>query len=73
MSWGGGGGWCCIVFDIDGMLFEYFMNVFVNKNKNTFYNFFFSFHVFFARYAISNILEFTIFLFSHFMLSSAQK
>ena len=34
MSWGGGGGGgCCIVFDIDGMLFEFFMN-FLNIEKN---------------------------------------
>ena len=33
MSWGGGGGVCCIVFDIDGMLLEFFMN-FLNIEKN---------------------------------------
>ena len=46
-------GVCCIVFDIDGMLFEFFMN-FLNIEKN---NLFFSsiFQVFFAFHAISNI------------------
>ena len=39
-------GVCCIVFDIDGMLFEFFMN---------FLNIFFNFQVFFAFHAISNI------------------
>ena len=38
-------GVCCILFDIDGMLFEFFMNKI----------FFSIFHVFFAFYAISNI------------------
>ena len=48
-------GVCCIVFDIDGMLFEFFMN-FLNIEKNKIYIFFFSiFHVFFAFRAISNI------------------
>ena len=37
-------GVCCIVFDIDGMLFEFVMN-FLNIEKN----------VFFAFHAISNI------------------
>ena len=41
-------GVCCIVFDIDGMLFEFFMN-FLNIEKNKIKNFFFSkFHVFFT-------------------------
>ena len=35
-------GVCCIVFDIDGMLFEFFMN-------------FLNIHVFFALHAISKI------------------
>ena len=48
-------GVCCIVFDIDGMLFEFFMN-FLNIEKNKIEFFFFSiFHVFFAFHAISNI------------------
>ena len=48
-------GVCCIVFDIDGMLFEFFMN-FLNIEKNLILNCFFSiFQVFFAFHAISNI------------------
>ena len=48
-------GVCCIVFDIDGMLFEFFMN-FLNIEKNKILNNFFSkFHVFFMFHAISNI------------------
>ena len=44
---------CCIIFDIDGMLFDFFMN-FLNIEKNT--NKFSSiFQVFFAFHAISNI------------------
>ena len=49
MSWG------CIVFDIDGKLFEFFMN-FLNIEKKKINNFFSSkFHVSFAFHAISNI------------------
>ena len=44
-------GVCCIVFDIDGMLFEFFMN-FLNIEKK---HFFFKFHVFYTFHAISNI------------------
>ena len=48
-------GVCCIVFDIDGMLFEFFMN-FLNIEKNKILRIFFSiFQVFFAFHAISNI------------------
>ena len=48
-------GVCCIVFDIDGMLFEFFMN-FLNIEKNKILRFFFSkFHDFFTFHAISNI------------------
>ena len=48
-------GVCCIVFDIDGMLFEFFMN-FLNIEKNKILRIFFSkFHVFFTFHAISNI------------------
>ena len=48
-------GVCCIVLDIDGMLFEFFMN-FLNIEKNIFFFYLFSiFHVFFAFHAISNI------------------
>ena len=50
-------GVCCIVFDIDGMLFEFFMN-FLNIEKKKFKLLFFSiFHVFFAFHAISNITK----------------
>ena len=46
-------GVCCIVFDIDGMLFEFFIN-FLNIEKKC--KIFFSIvHVFFTFYAISNI------------------
>ena len=37
-------GVCCIVFDIDGMLFEFFMN-FLNIEKKKFKNFFFPLHL----------------------------
>ena len=48
-------GVCCIIFDIDGMLFEFFMN-FLNIEKNKIYNFFLSiFQVFFVFHVISNI------------------
>ena len=48
-------GVCCIVFDIDGMLFEFFMN-FLNIEKNKILRILFSkFHVFFTFHAISNI------------------
>ena len=45
-------GVCCVVFDIDGMLFEFFMNF---LNIEIFFFFFSIFHVFFAFHAISNI------------------
>ena len=49
-------GVCCIVFDIDGMLFEFFMNFFnIEKYKILIFFFFSKFHVFFAFHAISNI------------------
>ena len=48
-------GVCCIVFDIDGMLFDFFM-IFLNIEKNKMLRIYFSiFHVFFALHAISNI------------------
>ena len=51
-------GVCCIVFDIDGILFEFCMN-FLNIEKNKIFRFFFSiFHVFLAFYAISNVFFF---------------
>ena len=43
---------CCIVFDIDRMLFEFFMN-FLNIEKKEFKIFFFL--IFFTFHAISNI------------------
>ena len=43
-------GVCCIVFDIDGMLFEIFMN-FLNIEKNKISKF----HGFFMLYAISRL------------------
>ena len=48
-------GVCCIVFDIDGMLFDFFMN-FLNIEKNKIVRIFFlKFHVFFTFHVISNI------------------
>ena len=39
-------GMCCVVFDIDGMLFEFFMNFLnIEKNKILKYFFFSIFHV----------------------------
>ena len=46
-------GVCCIIFDVDGMLFEFFMN-FLNIEKKKFM-FCSIFQVFFAFHAISNI------------------
>ena len=43
-------GVCCVVFDIDGMLFEFLMNLFVILFVSIF-------HVFFAFHAISNIKQ----------------
>ena len=41
-------GVCCVVFDIDGMLLEFYMNYFLNIEKKKYLRFFFSkFHVFF--------------------------
>ena len=47
-------GVCCIVFDIDGMLLEFFMNFLNIEKKNLKYLFFSIFHVFFAFHDISN-------------------
>ena len=47
-------GVCCIVFDIDGMLFEFVMN-FLSIEKKNLWIFFSKFHVFFEFHAISNI------------------
>ena len=64
-------GVCCIVFDIDGMLFEFFMN-FLNIEKNKILRIFFSkFHVFFVScYFQHFFLEKQFFLISRFMLFS---
>ena len=48
-------GVCYIVFDIDGMLFEFFMNFFKYWKNKILRMFFSKFHVFFALHAISNI------------------
>ena len=53
-------GVCCIVFDIDGMLFEFVMN-FLNIEKNKITIFFSIFQVYFAFHAISNIVWIFIF------------
>ena len=46
-------GVCCIVFDIDGMLFEFCVNVLnIEKNVRICFSIF---QVFLAFYAISNI------------------
>ena len=48
-------GMCCIVFDIDGMLFEFCINV-LNIEKNKIWRILLSiFQVFFTFYATSNI------------------
>ena len=47
-------GVCCIVFDIDGMLFE-FVRSFLNIEKTKLHFFSPKFHVFFAFHPISNI------------------
>ena len=44
-------GVCCIVFDIDGMLFEFFMNFF-NIEKYKILNFFFSNFMFSSRFML---------------------
>ena len=49
-------GVCCIVFDIDGMLFEFFM-IFVNIEKNKILRFFFLILSHFTFYAIFNIKQ----------------
>ena len=68
---------CCIVFDIDGMLFEFCMH-FLNIEKNKIYFLFSKFHVFFTFHAISNIYKKNwckknLFLISRFMLFSTLK
>ena len=50
-------GVCCIVFDIDGMLFEFFMN-FLNIEKNKIFNiFFFQYFKFSSRFMLFPILK----------------
>ena len=44
-------GVCCIVFDIDGMLFEFFMN-FLNIEKNKILLFFFQYLKFSSRFML---------------------
>ena len=67
---------CCIVFDIYGMLFDFFM-IFLNIEKNKITFFFSIFHVFFAFHAICNIkknwCKNQFFLISRFMLFSTLK
>ena len=46
-------GVCCIVFDIDGMLFEFFMN-FLNIEKN---KFFFQYFMFSSRFVLFPTLK----------------
>ena len=49
-------GVCCIVFDIDGMLFEFFMN-FLNIEKNKILRFFFQYFMFSSRFMLFPTLK----------------
>ena len=49
-------GVCCIVFDIDGMLFEFFMN-FLNIETNIYLNFFFQYFKFSSRFMLFPTLK----------------
>ena len=49
-------GLCCIVFDIDGMLFEFFMN-FLNIEKNIFFIYFFQYFMFSSRFVLFPTLK----------------
>ena len=49
-------GVCCIVFDIDGMLFEFFMNFF-NIEKNKILRFFFQYFRFSSRFMLFPTLK----------------
>ena len=49
-------GVCCIVFDIDGILFEFFMN-FLNIEKNTIKFFFFQYFQFSSRFMLFPTLK----------------
>ena len=49
-------GVCCIVFDIDGMLFEFFMN-FLNIEKNKILRIFFQNFMFSSRFMLFPTLK----------------
>ena len=49
-------GMCCIVFDIDGMLCEFFMN-FLNIETNKYKNFFFQYFKFSWRFMLFPTLK----------------
>ena len=49
-------GVCCIIFDIDGMLFEFFMN-FLNIEKNKILGFFFQYFMFSLRFMLFPTLK----------------
>ena len=49
-------GVCCIVFDIDGMLFEFFMN-FLNIEKNKILRFVFQYFMFSSRFMLFPTLQ----------------
>ena len=49
-------GVCCIVFDIDGMLFEFFMN-FLNIEKNKILRFFFQYFMFSSDFMLFPTLQ----------------
>ena len=49
-------GVCCIVFDTDGMLFEFFMN-FLNIEKNKILRFFFQNFMFSSRFMLFPTLK----------------
>ena len=45
-------GVCCVVFDIDGMLFEFFMNFLNIEKKSNFKNFCFQYFMFSLRFML---------------------
>ena len=51
-------GMCCVVFDIDGMLFEFLMNFLYIETNNILRIISSIFHVFFTFCAITNIYHF---------------
>ena len=59
-------GVCCVVFDIDGMLYEFLMNFVYIETNNILRIISSIFHVFFTFYAITNIYIF--FLEKHFLI-----